>query len=68
MAQNQDPQEHILIALNNETGQMGAVVGQNPDGTPRTADIKIDTDHTVCLLQQAAEPHRGVSRKFHEAG
>lgn len=53
MAQNQDPQEHILIALNNETGQMGAVVGQNPDGTPRTADIKsTPITQFVCFNKQ----------------
>ena len=34
-------QEHeVLIARNNETGQVGAVVGQNPDGTPQMADAK----------------------------
>lgn len=30
--------EEVLIARNNETGQVGAVVGQNPDGTPQMAD------------------------------
>ena len=34
-------QEHeVLIARNNETGQVGAVAGQNPDGTPQMADTK----------------------------
>lgn len=34
-------QEHeVLIARNNETGQVGAVAGQNPDGTPQMADAK----------------------------
>lgn len=32
--------DEVLIARNNETGQIGAVVGQNPDGTPQMADIK----------------------------
>lgn len=32
--------EEVLIARNNETGQVGAVVGQNPDGTPQMADVK----------------------------
>ena len=32
--------DEVLIARNNETGQIGAVVGQNPDGTPQIADIK----------------------------
>ncbi len=30
----------MLIARNNETGQVGAVVGQNPDGTPKMADAR----------------------------
>uniref|UniRef100_UPI0025B63456 DUF4099 domain-containing protein n=1 Tax=Muribaculum intestinale TaxID=1796646 RepID=UPI0025B63456 len=28
-------EQEVLIARNNETGQVGAVVGQNPDGTPK---------------------------------
>lgn len=32
--------EEVLIARNNETGQVGAVVGQNPDGTPKMTDVK----------------------------
>ena len=39
MDQTPDQQE-VLIARNNETGQVGAVVGQNPDGTPKMADAK----------------------------
>lgn len=33
-------EQEVLIARNNETGQVGAVVGQNPDGTPQMADAK----------------------------
>ena len=33
-------QHEVLIARNNESGQVGAVVGQNPDGTPQMADAK----------------------------
>lgn len=32
--------DEVLIARNNETGQIGVVVGQNPDGTPQMADVK----------------------------
>lgn len=39
MDQTTDQQE-VLIARNNESGQVGAVVGQNPDGAPRMADAK----------------------------
>ncbi|MCM1296716.1 MAG: DUF3945 domain-containing protein [Muribaculaceae bacterium] len=37
---NIQEQSEVLIARNNETGQIGAVVGQNPDGTPKMADAK----------------------------
>lgn len=33
-------EQEVLIARNNETGQVGAVVGQNPDGTPKMVDAK----------------------------
>lgn len=33
-------QEEVLIARNNETGQVGAVTGLNEDGTPKMADVK----------------------------
>lgn len=39
MDQTTDQQE-VLIARDNESGQVGAVVGQNPDGTPKMADAK----------------------------
>lgn len=39
MDQIQD-QEQVLIARNNETGQVGAVTGVNPDGTPQMTDVK----------------------------
>ncbi|MCM1141446.1 MAG: DUF3945 domain-containing protein [Muribaculum sp.] len=34
------PQEEVLIARNNETGQVGAVTGLNEDGTPKMTDVK----------------------------
>lgn len=41
MAQDLNNQEEVLIARNNETGQVGAVTGLNEDGTPKmTADVK----------------------------
>lgn len=39
MDQTLDQQE-VLIARDNTSGQVGAVVGQNPDGTPKMADVK----------------------------
>lgn len=34
------PQEEVLIARNNETGQVGAVTGVNDDGTPILSDVR----------------------------
>lgn len=39
MDQNQE-QEQVLIARNNDTGEIGAVKGQNPDGSPQLAEMK----------------------------
>lgn len=39
MAQDQNLEE-VLIARNNDTGQVGAVTGLNEDGTPKMADVK----------------------------
>ena len=39
MDQTPDQQE-VLIARDNTSGQVGAVVGQNPDGTPKMEDVK----------------------------
>lgn len=39
MAQNLN-QEEVLIARNNDTGQVGAVTGLNEDGTPKMTDVK----------------------------
>ena len=36
----ENPKEEVLIARDNESGQVGAVVGQNPDGSPKMADVK----------------------------
>ncbi|MCM1140856.1 MAG: DUF3945 domain-containing protein [Muribaculum sp.] len=38
--ETQIQQEEVLIARNNETGQVGAVVGQESDGTPKMTDVK----------------------------
>lgn len=39
MAQDQKLEE-VLIARNNDTGQVGAVTGLNEDGTPQMTDVK----------------------------
>lgn len=38
--ENNPDETNVLIARNNETGQVGAVVGQESDGTPKMADAK----------------------------
>lgn len=40
MAQDLNNQEEVLIARNNDTGQVGAVTGLNEDGTPKMTDVK----------------------------
>lgn len=39
MDQTQE-KEQVLIARNNDTGEIGAVTGQNPDGSPQLAEMK----------------------------
>ena len=39
MEENQE-QEQVLIARNNETGEIGAVKGVNSDGSPQMTDVK----------------------------
>ena len=39
MAKDQNLEE-VLIARNNDTGQVGAVTGLNEDGTPKMTDVK----------------------------
>ena len=41
MAQDQNLENaEVLIARNNDTGQVGAVTGLNEDGTPKMTDVK----------------------------
>lgn len=40
MAKDLNSQEEVLIARNNDTGQVGAVTGLNEDGTPKMTDVK----------------------------
>lgn len=40
MAKDQNNQDEVLIARNNDTGQVGAVTGLNEDGTPKMTDVK----------------------------
>ena len=41
MAQDQNMENaEVLIARNNDIGQVGAVTGLNEDGTPKMTDVK----------------------------
>ena len=39
--ENNQEEPNVLIARNNETGQIGAVTGQNPDGSPKNGRCEI---------------------------
>lgn len=64
----ENPKEEVLIARDNETGQVGAVVGQNPDGTPKMADVKSTPVKRTHQVHQRAKPHRGIHRQLHASG
>lgn len=54
-------EQEVLIARNNETGQVGAVVGQNPDGTPKMADAKTAKLSDLVKFNKTRTPSRRSS-------
>ena len=56
MAKDQNLEE-VLIARNNDTGQVGAVTGLNEDGTPKMTDVKQ-------LVIEVAEKDGGRHQSF----
>ena len=56
--------EEVLIARNNETGQIGAVVGQNPDGTPKTADVKSASLSDLVKFSKGQNPLEAFMSNF----
>lgn len=56
--------EEVLIARNNETGQVGAVVGQNPDGTPKTADVKSASLNDLVKFNKGQNPLEAFMSNF----
>lgn len=56
--------EEVLIARNNETGQVGAVVGQNPDGTPKTADVKSASLSDLVKFNKGQNPLEAFMSNF----
>ena len=67
MAQNQEnnqEQQQVLIARDNETGQVGAVVGQNPDGTPQMADAKTAKLSDLVKFNKSQNPLEAFMSNF----
>lgn len=63
MAQNLN-QEEVLIARNNETGQVGAVTGLNEDGTPKMTDVKSAKLSDLVKFQKGQNPIEAFLSNF----
>lgn len=63
MDQNQE-QEEVLIARNNETGQVGAVTGLNEDGTPKMTDVKSAKLSDLVKFQKGQNPIEAFLSNF----
>ena len=61
--QNQNPEE-VLIARNNETGQVGAVTGLNEDGTPKMTDVKSAKLSDLVKFQKGQNPLEAFMSNF----
>lgn len=57
-------EQEVLIARNNETGQVGAVVGQNPDGTPQMADAKTAKLSDLVKFNKSQNPLEAFMSNF----
>lgn len=57
-------QEHVLIARNNETGQVGAVAGLNEDGTPKLTDVKSAKLSDLVRFTQGQNPIEAFISNF----
>lgn len=60
----QTPEQEVLIARNNETGQVGAVVGQNTDGTPKMADVKSTPLSELVKFTKGQNPLEAFTANF----
>lgn len=56
--------DEVLIARNNETGQIGAVVGQNPDGTPKMADVRTTPISEMVKFNKGQNPLEAFIANF----
>ncbi len=63
MAQDQKLEE-VLIARNNETGEVGAVTGLNEDGTPRMTDVKSAKLSDLVKFQKGQNPIEAFLSNF----
>ena len=57
-------QEEVLIARNNETGQVGAVTGFNEDGTPKMTDVKSAKLSDLVKFQKGQNPVEAFLSNF----
>ena len=63
MAQDQNLEE-VLIARNNDTGQVGAVTGLNEDGTPKMTDVKSAKLSDLVKFQKGQNPIEAFMSNF----
>ncbi len=63
MAQDQNLEE-VLIARNNDTGQVGAVTGINKDGTPKMTDVKSAKLSDLVKFQKGQNPLEAFLSNF----
>ena len=63
MAQDQNLEE-VLIARNNETGEVGAVTGLNEDGTPKMTDVKSAKLSDLVKFQKGQNPIEAFLSNF----
>ncbi len=60
----QDLNQEVLIARNNETGQVGAVTGLNEDGTPKMTDVKSAKLSDLVKFQKGQNPVEAFLSNF----
>lgn len=57
-------QEEVLIARNNETGEVGAVTGLKEDGTPQMTDVKSAKHSDLVKFQKGLNPIEAFLSNF----
>lgn len=63
MAKDQNLEE-VLIARNNDTGQVGAVTGLNEDGTPKMTDVKSAKPSDLVKFSKGQNPLEAFLSNF----